>query len=112
MSPSEVVNTVREPKDMTYKDTLRELGLLILKKRRLKNSYSLSSDTQLVEIEKTETDFSEKYRRKMRGNEQNLQQEKFLLVKREKNVTMSAIKYWKKIPREAVKSSTLEVFKT
>lgn len=65
-----------------------------------------------MEIERTEPDFSEKYRRKMRGNEQNLQQENFLLVKRGKNVTMSAIKYWKKMPREAVKSSTLEIFKT
>lgn len=30
---------VREPEDKTYKDRLRELGLLILKKRRLKNNY-------------------------------------------------------------------------
>lgn len=31
---------------------------------------------------------------------------------KEKKVTMSMAKYWKKIPREAVKSSTLEMFKT
>lgn len=47
-----------------------------------------------------------------RGNEQKLQEGKFLIITRRKKVTMSMTKHWKKIPREALKSLPLEIFKT
>lgn len=59
-----------------------------------------------------EPEFLDMYSENMRSNEQKLQEGKFLIITSEEKVTMSMAKYWKKIPRQVVKSSTLEIFKT
>lgn len=48
----------------------------------------------------------------LRGNEQKLQEGKFLIITRGKKVTMNMTKHWKKIPTEALKSAPLEILKT
>lgn len=49
---------------------------------------------------------------RMRGNRYNLEEWEILITYMESNFSMRVVKYWKKLPREVVRSPSLEMFKT
>jgi len=98
---------------LSYEERLRELGLFSLKKRRLRvdlrNAYKylkgggvrrMGPDSSVMPSDRT------------RGNRHKLKQRKFRLNMRKNFFTPRMTEHWNRLPREAVDSPSLEIFKT
>jgi len=97
---------------LSYEDRLRELGLFSLEKRRhredllaalqyLKGAYRKDGEGFITRVCSD----------RKRGNSSKLKDSRFRLDIKKKFFTMRAVKYWNRLPREAVDAPSLEVFK-
>jgi len=98
---------------LSYKETLRELGLFSLKKRRLRghliNVYKClkggcqDNGAKLFSVVPSD---------RTRGNGHKLKLKKFCLNMRKNFFTLRVTGHWNRLPREAVDFPFVEIFKT
>ena len=98
---------------LSYEERLRELGLLCLKKRRLRgdlrNAYKYltggcqEDGTRLFAVVPSD---------RTRGNGHKLKQRKLQLNRRKNFFPLRVPEPWPRLPREAVESPSLEIFQT
>ena len=103
---------IRRLENLSYKDRLRELGLLSLEKRRLwedlirafqylKAAYKQEENQLFTWVDSDRT----------WGNGVNLKEEKFRLDVRGKFLIERVVRCWNKLPREAAYVPSFQVFK-
>ena len=92
---------------LSYEERLRELGLFSLKKGRLREDLI---HTLRVGIRRTGPTVVPSDR--TRGNGHKLKQRKFHLNMTKNFFILRAMEPWNRLPREAVESPSLEIFKT
>jgi len=98
---------------LSYKDRLRELGLFSLEKRRLRGDLRNASKylqggcqedgARLFPVVPSD---------RTRGNGHKLKQRKLRLNMKKNFVPLRVTEPWPRLPREAVESPSLEIFKT
>jgi len=98
---------------LSYEEKLRELGLFSLKKRRLRgdlrNAYKNLKDGCRDDGARL---FSVVPSNWTKGNGHKLKHRKFHLNMRKNFFTLRMTEHWNSLPREAVDSPSLEIFKT
>ena len=97
---------------LSYKDRLRELGLFILKKRRLQGNL-IAAFQYLTESywKKRDRLFSRVFGDRIRGNDYKLKEGRFRWDIRKKSFTVMVVWHWNRLPGEVVDALPLGTFK-
>ncbi|GAB0178112.1 hypothetical protein GRJ2_000276500 [Grus japonensis] len=102
----------RRLEHLSYEDRLRELGLFSLEKRRLQGDLIAAFQYLKGAYRKAgEGLVTRAWSDRTKGNGFKLKKRRFKLGIRKKFFTVRAVRYWNRLPREAVDAPSLEVFK-
>ncbi|GAB0176000.1 hypothetical protein GRJ2_000065200 [Grus japonensis] len=103
---------IRGLEHLSYEDRLRELGLFSLEKRRLQGTSNCGFPVPEGAYRKAgEGLFTRAWSDRTRGNGFKLKEGRFRLDIRKKFFSVSVVRHWNRLSREAVEAPSLEVFK-